>query len=224
MILSLLLASNFVFAQGTQKVEPPMTPKRWAPAPDRWRFGVGASYGLISKSSFSQVNESTSLNAVVVDLNFENALSLELDARQSAPNSWGFIGGLTYDQDRKVTGGKIVDTGSTISFPTSDPFKIQFIVFSGNVVYRWNEFYLPFGLNINIAKYTSPSTFSGTHSVNGGLGGQLGVGYYLTEHFTVEAQSRATTFKLNVSTNSNSTDYGTGFFSTLMLTGKYIFN
>lgn len=190
-----------------------------------WRFGVGGSLSLSSKLRFTEGRTDGFSGTFEADLDYTNALSLEFEARNTPDNSWGVIGGLTYDFERKFDGGTIKGGGQSATLSAgSDPSKLQMTVLYANAVYRWNEFYLPFGLNISLPKYTPPNSYTGTSDVKGGLGVQLGVGFYFTEHFVGEIVSRAAAVKMSgVSSTGTKTDYGTGFFSTLMFTGKYLF-
>lgn len=185
---------------------------------DSWHFGLGLSYGLVSKLRFDHIVVTGAPGNFTADLDYENTVALEIEARKMSPMSWGFMGGLSIDGERKFTGGTISGMGTSISLTSGgDTSKIQTTVVYGNAVYRWNQFYLPFGFNISAVKFTPAN--SSSMSASGGLGGQLGVGFYINKNFVIEAYSRAVAVKMSSST----TDYGSGFMSNLMLTGKYIF-
>ncbi len=190
---------------------------------EHWRFGLGGSLSLSSKLKFDTVTTTGAVGNLVADLDYSNELSIEIEARKLNQMNWGFIGGLTYDAERKLTGGSVTGSGFSVAVNSGDPSKIQATIIYGNAVYRWNQFYLPFGLNVSSIKFTPSSSYRGSSSVDGGLGGQLGVGYYINNNFVTEAYSRVVAVKLRSTTSSSTTDYGTGFLSNFMLTGKYIF-
>lgn len=193
---------------------------------DQWQFGIGGSFSASTKLKFPEGTVDS--NKFDADLDYSGGLSVELEARLMKPVSWGFQGGVVFDGERKLTGGLISTADERVTLSSADPSKIQATIIYGNAVYRWNQFYLPFGFNISSIKYTTPSNFSGTSSANGGLGAQLGVGVYINDNFVMEAFSRVVTVKLT-SENKNdlnemvNTNWGTGSLSNIMITAKYIF-
>lgn len=200
--------------------EPEKKPKVESP----WKYGVGLSLSLRSK--FISLN--TSRTGVTGELNseldFENSLSLELEARNVKKHDWGFQGGMTLDRERKLEGGKITATGVTVSVTsTSEPAKLQTNVFYGNAVYRWEDFYLPFGLNLSRVNYTPSPTANEIAEASGGWGFQAGAGYYFDEHLVVEGMVRSIGLKLKSTRDGATTDFGNSTLSTIMLTGKYLF-
>jgi hypothetical protein len=188
-----------------------------------WAIGVGASLNTSATLHFNQVTVSTGVGSYIVEMQAEDVASIELEARNMDQQSWGFIGGLTYDFERKFTGGRITGFGGTVTLGSTDPAKLKTSVLSANAAYRWENFYLPFGLNYSFVKYTPPASFTGEVSVGGGLGGQLGVGYYISDSIVLEATSRAVLVKLKSTSSSGDVDYGTGYLSSLLLTGKMLF-
>ena len=190
---------------------------------DQWHFGLGGSLSLRSKLRFDTVTATGVTGNLVADLDYSNVFSIELEARKINQMSWGLMGGLTFDGERQLTGGSITGGGVSLVVSDSDPSKIQATVIYGNAVYRWNQFYLPFGLNISAIKFTAASSFTGTSSASGGVGAQVGFGVYVKDNFVIEGYSRAVAVKLSSTSSSSTTNYGTGFLSNVMLTGKYIF-
>lgn len=218
--LSIILVffGSSAWAQETAPKEPQVQEKT-SNLMEGWRFGIGGSVSLVSKLKFNDVVISGYSGKYDVDFDFKNGFSLELDARTMNPQSWGFMGGLSYDSEREVSSLTVTDGSGLSSSGSISGMKIQTTVIYGNAVYRWNEFYLPFGLNLSKVNATTAAS----NSTSGGLGLQLGVGYYINENFVIEALSRATAVKLKTSSASTDVDFGTGYMSNLMITGKYIF-
>lgn len=188
-----------------------------------WQFALGGSLSLSSSARFDSITVSNTAGTLTAQLDYSNSISLELEARNMKANSWGFVGGLSLDREQEITGGTISGAGSFVVLTGGNPSKIQTNTIYGSAVYRWNQFYLPFGLNISSVKYTPPSGYTGTASAKGGVGGQLGVGYYFSENFALEGHSRAIGLKLSGANSGSTFDYGDGFLSRLVITGKYIF-
>lgn len=187
-----------------------------------WKFGLGASYSLTSKLTFSSVtvtDPNTNVTfAATTEIEYKNVPSFELDVRNNPQNSWGFLGGLTYDLSRDQ-GKTTVKVGDIIS-SSSGGGNIQMAILYASAVYRWNSFYLPFGFNYNSIN----SSGNGPSGLKGGVGAQVGVGYYFNDNAVVEVMSRATAVKADPQTSNDGTlvKLGSGYLSNLMLTFKYL--
>ena len=189
-----------------------------------WKTGVGISHGSNSTLKFDKITVANSATTMSGDLDYSNVFSAELDIRNMKSNSWGFISGLTLDGERKLTGGSITGAGVTLTTTATDPSKISTTVLYANAAYQWENFYLPFGFNYSFVKYTPPTSFQGTFDASGGLGAQLGMGYYVSSHFVSELFSRVVAVKLKSTTASGlAVNFGDGFLSSIQLTAKYFF-
>ncbi len=184
-----------------------------------WQWGAGASYSLTSRVRYDSITFTSGgiSQTGTGELDFDKGFSLEVDLRNMPANSWGFMGGLTVDLARKEGKGIAVFAG--VAQTTEDyNNKLQMTVISANAVYRWNEFYVPFGANLNSPSYNAPNV-----TTKGGVGAQIGFGYYVNSNVVIEGMSRATVLKQTSADSQGTTDFGTAYFSNLMLTAKYIF-
>lgn len=222
--------------QKTVHAPKPQSPEEESPSVSpgvqrTWQFGLGLSYALRTYLKF---------DSVVIDgspgysgeFEYTNSFSITADARWTAPNSWGFIGGITFDGERKFDSGTI-SAGGGVSFRLyagENPSKLRTGVVYASAVYRWERIYLPFGVNVSWARFTpgrdsdiSTNGSTADVSTSGGIGGQLGVGYYITPKFVVEGESRGAAVKLKATTPSSTTDFGRGLLYSLQVTAKYFF-
>lgn len=187
-------------------------------------FGIGASLRGGNALYFSETKVGGSSTKYEVTADYSTGVSLELDARMLAQDSWGFIGGLTIDSETKAEKVTIKDGSSTQTITASDGAKLQATVLYGSLAYRMERFYIPFGLNVAAIKFTPPSGYSGSAEASGGLGIQAGMGYYFSPNFVGETHLRSIGVKLkSTPTTGSEVDYGNGGFVSFLLTAKYIF-
>ena len=64
----------------------------------------------------------------------------------------------------------------------SDRATIQVSALYFNWVYKWESFYIPFGLNFGIVNFTPASSWSGTVDVKSSLGFDIYFGWAFDEH------------------------------------------
>ena len=188
-----------------------------------WRFGVGGSLalgGTIEGDLY--VSTSSGFGFGQIDLETEAGFEIEIDARYMPRNSWGFMGALAHGGSRDIDGGYVTVNGTTISATSGSSLDtIQNTYVMTNAVYRWNEFYLPFGLNFSFLKYESEGFEVDTDL---GIGFQISVGYYIKDNLAVEFTSMATAFELTSRNGSgDKVDYNTSIYAYGALKAKYIF-
>lgn len=125
-------------------------------------------------STFTDELEFKSDTPVVFDINFMNA----------AKQAWGWSAGLTrFTIDwTSVTDGEDELTMNA----TTDVTDLYL-----NAVYRWDNVFLPFGINLGILS-TSNSPFLSAN--DGGAGAQLGIGFLVEKNFTIILESKVITF------------------------------
>ncbi|RYZ63277.1 MAG: hypothetical protein EOP05_23910 [Proteobacteria bacterium] len=102
----------------------------------------------------------------------------------------------------------------TAAIPTSRVY--------ANAIYRWDAFYLPFGINFLLPKVEDgPLIFK---NKSGSVGGQVGAGYYVHENFATEFVVRASHVNLGgVASGTNYYSYGDGYLFSANLIAKFIY-
>lgn len=190
----------------------------------RWRFALGASLDLgataESDLSIRDISSGQVLNGKA-EFDLQNSLAVELDARYLPANSWGFIGGLSVGAKREIESGKITIAGSTtVVNDSGDPDKLQISILSASAAYRWNQIYLPFGLNYSSIDYDSTSL---TINAKGGIGAQLGIGFLPNDQFAIEAFSKVVAFDIDYVDSGLAVNFTDGFVTSLTIAGKFLF-
>jgi hypothetical protein len=234
LLVSTAIAQESVDSKEAERVVTKEEPKA-EPAPkpdaidhgDRWRFGLGVGLMISAPdATFSDLSYSDGTTNIsgTAEFTYTRSMSLFIEGRRLPKQAWGYIGGLNIEQEREFEGGTIEGGGITLYLTGgSDASKVQFTTLYWSWAHRWETFYLPFGLNYSISKFTPASGFTGTHSASGSLGAQLGVAWELDNNFALELYSWVTTLSLSTSSGTESLDYGTGVFPSLRMYGKYIF-
>lgn len=192
----------------------------------RWRFAVGLGYTMTSKLKFDSgyATSASGSGDISADMNYKNATVISAEARFQPQNAWGFLVGLQVDGERELDGGTLVAGGTTYTMNGgSGASKIQVSNIYGNAAYRWEQFYLPFGLNLSSFNFTPAVGFIGTEDSSGGIGAQVGIGIIPSESFAFELYSRVLGVRLKTTSSSGTADYGYGYFSSILFQGKFIF-
>lgn len=163
------------------------------------RFGLGASYTLAAEASgdlnISQLSTNTRLAGGELVLEPKNGLSLDLDLRYSPVNNWGFILGVSNDFKTKLDKMKIKSGNTTTEFSDLGNDKIKATSFMLSAVYRWEKFYIPFGLNYTTFGITPKDD---SFSASGGIGIQIGAGFWITNNLVGEFLIRSSTIDLEL--------------------------
>lgn len=191
---------------------------------NKLRFGVGLILSGASTLSFTDIKASSGVTGTYKET-FEPAFGFTGEMKMSAPHSWGFSVGLNYMMETKSKDSETTtNTGGSSSGSTNGDDKVQFISLEGNAIYKWENFYLPFGLhygNINLKPKLLPGE---SLDATSGFGLQFGAGYEFNNNFTLEAIMKSTTLKITGKTSSGTTlDYGTGTYTNLNIAAKYYF-
>lgn len=228
-LLTLILSSSISFAQNQQ---PPMEEKKEEHQASqdtdekKTRIGMSAHLSLANKAKFSNLTATNGTTSATGEAEFstQSALGVGVNLMSSKAESWGFSGSLFYEFDREIDSLKLTDsTGSTTYNYNSPKPKISFIVAEGNLLYRWKNVYVPFGLNASSPTFTSGVGATGTLEVKGGLGAQVGIGVFINEDLSFQLVSRSIAIRINGKNGSTTYDYGTGYMTGISLGLQYWF-
>lgn len=169
-----------------------------------WRFGAGISLHGGSSANGDMVVTQLSNGAQLGkgDIEFETKAgpSLSFEARHSNANSWGFGAGVQVGTKVKFKKLKMKLNGTTTEMQLEGEDKLQETSIYANAIYRWNSFYLPFGLNYTALSYSPKDP---NFTIDGGIGLQLGFGFWLTNNFTIDVMVKASSLEL---TSKDTTD------------------
>lgn len=194
----------------------------------KWRLN-GSIYLLGNSANqikFDSVSASGGGQSATGNITFNTATGGGLGAEMwhSEPDAWGWSAGLTINAKREFNSADATLAGSSAhaEYMTPKP-TLSFTTLYGNAIYRWSGFYLPFGANISAPNFTQGGGATTAINMTAGLGIQAGVGYHITENFSLEALDRVVSFKMTGSNATYSYDYGTGYYTGIQLNLKFDF-
>jgi hypothetical protein len=154
------------------------------------RLTLGAGGNLASKSTSDVTLNAggAQLGSAELEFDLKPTVSLDVGFRFMPKNSFGLMAGVTYDMKREIEGGNVTIGSDSFSFSGNEKDEIITYVAYANAVYRWDSFYVPFGVNLSTYKFKDRS--GDNYDIDGGLGGQAGVGFMITPNFAIEATAR----------------------------------
>lgn len=181
-----------------------------ASAPSDW--GHYAQFGL----DVNTIGSFQDTEAGDVDFKFENGFMLGYEYRQIPSQGWGKSFGVMYHTKRDVD--KLQVDGFTFDI-TSSPANIALLTLTANIHYRWEKFYLPFGINFTSVQFEPADTFDGSVDSKGGFGINFGLGWVIHDDWAVEYTAHSSSWTLD----TDDYDYGTGTIAVATLAAKYRF-
>jgi len=183
---------------------------------------LAAGYDLLTSAkledNFATDGTNTSSGGTS-EFEFEPGFSIGYEYRNASANSWGASFGVEYHSEKQVE--EVSFSGETAQATGNDNATIQITHLYFNLIYRWDVFYIPFGLNVASVKYTPPSTFIGEFEDESSLGFNFALGWELGDNFLIEYGARSTTYSLEYTNGSTVVDYGEGALVTTTLSLKY---
>lgn len=184
----------------------------------KWSFGLSIGYS----PNYLVTMESTQAGTTE-KYEMEYASSTEFGATlwRMPKNDWAFMAAADIGKERKLE--KLIDNGITYT-PTAGQavptFQTHFI--RVGTAYRWETFYIPFGLSYGITKMTIPT--SGTLDVKGGIGGFFGLGWNINDTVVIEYIGRSALMEYTFKPASGGpTETGKGVIGSALLNLKVMF-
>ena len=189
------------------------------------RFAIGVGFNSQGEAEADFTNTDTSSATITngeVTYDIDPGFSINLEARYLRKNGWGLTTGIDYDFKREAELNTLTIGNVTVrsSSTTGDKDELTNLVGYVNAVYKWDLFYIPFGLNISSMKYTSNGLDVSTDPK---LGIQLGLGIETENNFALEAYVRGLGFQLNATDGEDQLKLENGVTVDLALRAKYIF-
>lgn len=178
-------------------------------------YGLGGSIVLNSHYTTNDLTLSSASGSYSANFDLSNGIAVEGSIIKTKKNAWGLSGVLSLGQQRSVDGGVVA--GVAVNNST---LKISSHSISGNALYRWDNLFLPFGLNFNATSISNDPTIT---SVSGGIGYQIGAGYFINENVAIEYTAIHTSVKINGKSGNTIYNYGNGFLTEAHIGFKYYF-
>lgn len=157
------------------------------PPPEKTSFfSVGFGLRLNNTLRYDKVTATNGSSTIVDELEYESDVPVVFDINfmNSAKQAWGWSAGLTRFE---VDWTSVKDSQTEIKVKASTTVTDLYF----NAVYRWDNVFLPFGVNFSTLS-SSDSAFLSAN--DGGAGAQLGVGFLINRNFTVILESKVITF------------------------------
>jgi hypothetical protein len=187
-------------------------------------YAYGNSANQIHFNNVTTTAGTTTMQEFVLNTGEAGGIAAEL--WMSEPDHWGWSAGVTADGKRTIKSSdsyspqwlNVVHSDFNSPQPT-----LSFVTLYANAIYRWDRWYVPFGLNVSFPKLTMDPSSTTTFKMSSGLGIQFGVGFRCTEHFSLEALDRSVSFGMTGSDAFGTYDYHQGSYSGLQLNLKFDF-
>jgi hypothetical protein len=182
-------------------------------------FVVGAYINTLSSMKFKDAKTTSGGTTTKGEYELKTGPSLGADAHFAfwGENHWGFSVGGFFDLSHKIK-----DESMAVYGTTKETY-LAILGFEGNAIYRFERWYIPFGINTSFPVIVTDE--GDVNDVSGGVGVQVGAGYLLgsSKRNAIEAKVRTTTFGYTQKINNVSveTDRGTG--ASLTAGWKFIF-
>ena len=182
-------------------------------------LGYDSATDLVFNNASYSINGGSSTTGNFT-LSGESALSLQGGLQMLSERSWGFQAGIGFEGRRDINSfSGNLGGASAGSFSTKPALQMSFI--EANALYRWNLFYLPFGLSYSLPQLDAGS--AGNLAVKGSIGTQFGGGFYLSDHFQLGILLRILGVTATASSGTTTYDYGYGTYSGLDFNAHYSF-
>ncbi|WP_373998037.1 hypothetical protein [Bdellovibrio bacteriovorus] len=188
------------------------------------RVSVSLYYSTATKARFEDTYVSSTSGSGYVDTTYtmDSSAGLGVSYSRLNPQSWGFVGSILWEPKRKVKSLEVEGPGGTVSGDLVDSPELTLLIFEGNMAYRWENIYIPFGLNYS-APFLSYNSSSTWWSVSGGLGAYVGLGMIMSPNFTLELFIRSVGLEMTAADSTGTIDFKRGSLAGFGAGWKYTF-
>lgn len=186
-------------------------------------FFVSVQYSNADQVYFKDAYVTTTSGGGPLEITIESEPAFGMGAgyTRMAPRSWGFSILGMFEFNRAVKSLHLKGAGGSANLSANERSKFSIFLLESNAIYRWNQFYLPFGFHF--AKVTLSGEGTDTINVDNGAGVHLGAGFFVGSRTSLEFFVRSTAFRMRESDSTGTLDYGTGTLVGVGLAGKFFF-
>ena len=194
---------------------------------EQFRIGVGT---YVSTASTLKAKDA-SLRAqngqyipASLELDSSGSLAFVVEAKQMPKFAWGYQGGFAYEQKREIDNLTATINGTNFgsACPNACPTLAMSYAF-GNAVYRFDQVYIPVGINFSNPDYKTTGNEGSSYNFEGRFGAQIGVGLTATDNMVFELMARTIRFEATEKQSNIEINYETVSMTGLNFTGKYYF-
>lgn len=197
-----------------QKVEP-SAPPATTENDYKAHFTLAVGYHNGTKLNYDDMTYTTGGTTYTGEYSFQldSAVHVAAGVIFAPKYHWGFYGGISRESKRTLKSETAsIDGGgtATVVYSAGKP-TVTFTLVEINALYRWNQFYIPFGFNVSIVDFTTGGVASTTTvEASGAAGAQVGVGFFANEKTRFEFYSQVISNELKISTPTEQLDLKTG--------------
>lgn len=170
-------------------------------------LGYSPNYNLKGYGWVSNGGGGFTLTEMTIE--FASAMEFGVDFWDTSHNSWGMISGVSTIPDRESKRVKMI--GQTVS-ATGLKMGSTFLYLGAH--YRWESFYIPFGLTYSFNRIKSSSTSAESLQVKNGVGAIIGLGWFLNDHLALGLTGKSSAVQLEATENGQ-TSMDTAIFSSI---------
>lgn len=152
------------------------------------------------------------------EIKFESGFSIGYEYRNTRVNSWGSSFGVNYHAKKDVKSWKINDTKIS-----NTDVSISILSLYADLLYRWESFYIPFGINISSINYELPETDSGEITTKGMIGANLGIGWMINDEISIQYTTMNTVHNPTYRDSKDELYFGYGHLTTYTLSLRFKF-
>ena len=195
---------------------------------EQFRIGVGTYVSTAStlkaKDASMHLVGSNNYVPASIELDSSGALSFVIEAKQMPKFGWGYQGGFGHESKREIDNLSITFNGQNFGAACQNACPTLTMNYAfANAVYRFDQVYIPVGLNFSRPDYNTTGNEGSSYDFDGRFGAQIGVGLTATDNMVFELMARTLRFEAVEKTDSLEINYETVSMTGLNFTGKYYF-
>jgi hypothetical protein len=180
-------------------------------------FNIGYDFKTVASFEDGWISTSPGVS-LDNEMEFETGLAIGYEYRISTPNSWGKSFGINYHTERDLKTWEIngIKAGKV-------DISVTILSIYADLIYRWESFYIPFGVNLSSINYKVPTTDSGSIETNGSFGVNLGFGWKMDQKKSIEYITMNTAHLPEYDDGIDLLYFGDGYLTTSTILFKYQF-
>lgn len=175
------------------------------------KVGFFVHYSTANEMNFLNAYATTASGGGPLEIKFgmDTAGGIGMTFADMPTQNWGARTSFFFETLRDIKTVTLKGAGGTATgIITGTPPKVSFLVLEGSMVYRWETFYMPFGINYSIPTITDLN--GSTIDYSGTVGIYIGGGILTSDRTSVDFFIRGLGMRLKEVSGTTTVDYGMG--------------